>query len=63
MPLGAATTLAVTPQGTEVLGEGTVFALDLRRATLALGENSAYVVANGLLDAFAVGDEVTLYVS
>ena len=63
LALGAATTLAVTPQGTEVLGEGTVFALDLRRATLALGENSAYVVANGLLDAFAVGDEVTLYVS
>jgi len=59
LALGAGTTLAVTPRGAEVLGEGTVFALDLSRATLTLGANSAYVVANGLLDAFAVGDEVT----
>ena len=60
LALGAATTLAVTPLGAEVLGEGTLFALDLRPAKRALGENGAYVVANALLDAFAAGDQVTL---
>ena len=60
--LGAATTLAVSAQRAEVLGAGTVFALDLRGAERQLGENGAFVIANGLLDAFAVGDTVTLAV-
>jgi cyanophycinase len=40
------------------LGENVTFALDLRRARLAHGENRGFVVANGLLDVFAPGDEV-----
>jgi len=32
--------------------------LDLRQATLALGDNQGFVIANGLLDVFAPGDAI-----
>ena len=52
--------LAVTASGAKVLGDNAVLSLDLRGATLALGDNEAFVIANGLLDVFAPGDEVLL---
>jgi hypothetical protein len=52
--------LAITASGAEVLGDNPVLSLDLRAATLALGENDAFVIANGLVDVFAPGDEVIL---
>ena len=52
--------LALTASGAKVLGDNAVLSLDLRGATLALGDNKAFVIANGLLDIFAPGDEVLL---
>lgn len=52
------TAIELTAQGARVIGENVVFALDLRTATLALGANDAFVIANGLLDVFAPGDPV-----
>ena len=54
--LGANTALVVTERGAEVIGEEAVVALDLRTAARDLGENGAYVVANGLLDVFVAGE-------
>lgn len=48
--------LIVTRDGASVAGDNVVVSLDLRAATLALGENQAFVIANGLLDVFAPGD-------
>ncbi len=56
--VGSDTALLVSTSGAAVLGDGAVIALDLRRATRALGSNQAYVVANGLLDVFAPGEQV-----
>jgi len=39
-----------------VLGMGSVFSLDLRFATLSLGTNEGFEIANGLLDVFQPGD-------
>jgi cyanophycinase len=50
--------LVITTEGAQVLGENAVLALDLRQATLALGENQGFVIANGLLDVFAPGDVI-----
>ncbi len=52
------TALEITTTGARVLGANVVFALDLRSATLALGTNEGFVIANGLLDVFAMGDAV-----
>jgi len=48
--------LVVTADGASVAGDNVVVSLDLSSATLALGENQAFVIANGLLDVFAPGD-------
>jgi cyanophycinase len=50
--------LSVTRQGTTVEGESSMVILDLSRASLALGENQGFVIANGLMDIFAPGDAV-----
>jgi hypothetical protein len=41
-----------------VLGKQAAFVLDLRSAALDHGTQGEYVIANGLLDVFATGDEV-----
>ena len=56
--LGANTTLAITENGAEVIGEESIIALDLRKAVRAAGDNRAYIVANGLLDVYAPGEKV-----
>lgn len=48
--------LMITTDGATVVGDNVVVGLDLRLATLALGSNQAFVIANGLLDVFAPGD-------
>jgi cyanophycinase len=52
------TALEVEAAGAHVLGRRAVVSLDLRQADLALGTNDGFVIANGLLDVFAPGDEV-----
>ncbi len=42
----------------EYIRSGAVVALDLREATLDLGSNDGFVIANGLLDVFTAGDAV-----
>jgi len=54
--LNEATAVEVSAEGSRVLGENGVFVLDLRFATLALGSNGGFVIANGLLDVFAPGE-------
>lgn len=48
--------LVITDDGVTVDGDNVIVSLDLSSATLALGENQAFVIANGLLDVFAPGD-------
>lgn len=48
--------LEITLDGARLLGDNGMIALDLRRATLAVGENNGLVIANGLLDVFAPDD-------
>lgn len=50
------TAVEISANGAAALGANAVFVLDLRAAALELGENQAFVVANGLLDVFAPGD-------
>jgi hypothetical protein len=52
--------LLLTEEGVEAVGDNVVISLDLRRATLDLGANQAFVIANGLLDVFAPGDDIRL---
>ena len=56
--LSANTALIVTDDGERVLGDQAAFVLDLRKAALGRGSQGGYVIANGLLDVFATGDEV-----
>jgi len=57
IPDGA--TLIISSEGARVDGTNAVITLDLRSATLGLGENNGYIITNGLLDVFAPGDVVT----
>jgi len=50
------TAIEFTSNGAFVLGENVVTSLDFSSANLDLGENQAYVVANGLLDVFTPND-------
>ncbi|HEX2621050.1 MAG TPA: hypothetical protein VHL11_12905, partial [Phototrophicaceae bacterium] len=50
------TALELTPQRTRVLGTDGVMLFDARRATLALGTNNAFVIANALVDTYATGE-------
>jgi hypothetical protein len=61
LAIPADSVLMVTDEGPAVAGADAILSLDLRTATLALGDNAAFVIANGLLDVFAPGDEVVLH--
>jgi len=50
------TAIEFTSNGAFVMGENVVTSLDFSSANLDLGENQAYVVANGLLDVFTPND-------
>lgn len=50
--------LMLNADGARVLGDGVLFVLDLRQAALDFGDNQQFVIANGLLDLFAPGDQV-----
>lgn len=56
--LTAGTTLAVLPDAAQVLGDSAIVVLDFSHASLGLGANRAYAVANGLIDVFAPGEIV-----
>lgn len=56
--LSSNTALILTKDGQRVLGKQAAFVLDLRKAALGRGSQGGYVIANGLLDVFATGDEV-----
>ncbi|MCS7071492.1 MAG: hypothetical protein NZM00_08310, partial [Anaerolinea sp.] len=57
--LAEGSALEVTPQGATVLGTNGVVLFDFHMATLSLGENDAFVIANGLMDVFAPGDSIS----
>ena len=52
------TALELTADGARVIGDGVIFALDLRTSQRALGTADQFIIANGLLDVFASGDAV-----
>jgi cyanophycinase len=43
----------ITAEGAQVIGDNGVFVFDFSAATLGVGENDAFEVANGLIDIFA----------
>lgn len=57
--LSAHSGLEVGGDGAIVLGENVLITLDFRQARLALGENNAYVFANGLMDVYAPGEAIS----
>lgn len=61
--LSAHSGLEVSGDGAIVLGENVLIALDLRKASLALGENKAYVFANGLMDVYAPTEAINFQVA
>jgi len=50
--------LVIDADGAFVSGDNVVLSLDLRDAALDFGDNRAFVIANGLIDIFAPGDEL-----
>jgi cyanophycinase len=52
------TALEINSDGATVLGVNGVFVFDFRSATLGLGENDGYVIANGLVDVFAPSETI-----
>jgi cyanophycinase len=54
--LSAGSAVEFSGGAARVLGTNGVVVLDLRQASLGLGTNNAYAVANGLLDVFAPGE-------
>jgi cyanophycinase-like exopeptidase len=54
--LNTDTGMVFKSSGANLYGSNVAFILDLRGASLAVGDNQALVVANGLLDVFAPGD-------
>lgn len=56
--LNSDTSLIINSEGAVVHGENVVLVLDLRKATFALGENQAFVIANGLVDVFTPGESL-----
>ena len=52
------TALELTADGARVIGDNAIFALDLRTSQRALGTGGQFIIANGLLDVFATGDDV-----
>jgi len=56
LALTEGTALEVSANGATVVGINGIFVFDLRSATLALGDNNGYLIANGLVDVFAPGE-------
>lgn len=52
------TAIEITPNGATILGNNVLFILDFSHASLALGDNHGFVIANGLLDVFAPQERV-----
>lgn len=52
------TAVEISSSGASALGDNAALVLDLRTATLELGDNQAFVIANGLLDVFGPGDQL-----
>jgi cyanophycinase len=52
------TAIEFSAQTAKVLGERAIVVLDLRSATLDLGINEGYVIANGLMDVFGSGERI-----
>jgi cyanophycinase len=52
------TALELTADGARVIGDNAIFVLDLRTSQRALGTDDQFIIANGLLDVFATGDDV-----
>jgi len=52
------TALELTAEGARVIGDNAIFVIDLRTSQRALGTANQFIIANGLLDVFATGDEV-----
>lgn len=52
------TALEITNEGPQTLGTNETFVLDLRNAGLDVGDNTGFVIANGMLDVFAPGEAV-----
>jgi cyanophycinase len=59
LALAADTALEFTQGGARVLGKNGVFVFDLRNATLDLGTNQGFVIANAFLDVFAAEESLT----
>ena len=57
------TALEIDQLGARVIGNSGVFILDFRNARLELGDNRGFVVANGLLDVYAPGEELRVSTS
>lgn len=52
------TGLEIDRHGARVIGNSGVFVLDFRTARMDVGVNRSFVVANGLLDVYAPGEEI-----
>jgi cyanophycinase-like exopeptidase len=52
------TALEIDHQGARVIGSNGIFVIDFRGARLDVGDNRGFVVANGLLDVYAPGEEL-----
>lgn len=50
------TAILFDAQGARVIGDNGVFVFDFRKATLQIGANDAFTVANAMLDVFVPGD-------
>jgi cyanophycinase-like exopeptidase len=50
------TAIYIAPEAMTIEGDNVAISVDLRTASLALGINGGYVIANGLLDVFAPGE-------
>ena len=50
--------IEITNMGAQVLGKNCIFILDLRQADLAVGDNNAFVIANGLMDIYSPGETI-----
>jgi len=56
--LSEGTTLEIIANDAIALGTNPIFVLDLRKAKLTLGKSEGFVIANGLLDVFAPGENL-----
>ncbi|MGL4649726.1 MAG: Type 1 glutamine amidotransferase-like domain-containing protein, partial [Caldilineaceae bacterium] len=50
--------VAITSERATVLGDAPLVVIDFSNATLAMGANEGFVVANGLIDVFAPGETI-----